>query len=202
MLSRPESIPELAYTIHDWMLRHTELNQPVSVIDVGPGWGKWGVMVKEIYASICAERGQMKPNVYGNLHLQAVECCEYFNSKTQLHLIYDRVHSDDWMSYRDTFARDRLVERNAPCLVLAFDVLEHWSVQEGQLFVDSVTVMPNTSLLISVPVDTHMYEEPYYGDDCPKDQTAYDHETLNVLARNVPHVLKKGAVSWNLLLKP
>jgi hypothetical protein len=50
------------------------------------------------------------------------------------------------------------------------DVAEHWPMKEVAEFIDRCG-----KILVSTPKGVVMYEQEFYGKDCPKHQTQFDH---------------------------
>lgn len=160
MLSEPLGMAALCYELDRWFKARG--NTPTTVWDVGPGWGKWALLLREIVASHRAEEGDMTPSLL-NLHLDGFEMCKYFVDHLNKLGLYDYLDSRD---FTKEYWRD---SEYPPDLILMFDILEHWTREEitntiGELFKS----FPKTQILISVPQQVHMYKEPYYGEDCPK----------------------------------
>lgn len=167
MLSEPTSTAEICFELNSWFQeRHGAQGRAkfTSAWDVGPGWGKWGILLREILASIMAEAGDLTPQL--PLEITAFEICEYFQRHLQKVKIYHVLNREDF--------RHALWSRqgwNKPDLVLMIDVLEHWTPQEVcQVLEELFRHAPEVEVLISVPKEVHMYTAEYYGGDCPKHQ--------------------------------
>lgn len=175
MLSEPSSMTTLCYALDLYFKGvfpsssseiKSRCNEKITVWDVGPGWGKWALLIREIVASQLAEAGDMTPSL-DKLTLCGFEMCHYFSDHLREKSLYDQLYIGD-------FRKQSWASTPAPDLILMFDVLEHWG---GADICDSFhrifTRYPDTAILVSVPVHVHMYEEPYYGEDCLKHQNEF-----------------------------
>jgi hypothetical protein len=99
---------------------------PSKVIDVGPGWGKYGLMAREY----------CNPSI--------VDCIEVSQGRifTQ-DIIYDNIIESDVRNV------DQKVWSNYD-LVLIIDVIEHMSIIEGQKLVNEI-LSQGASIIISTP---------------------------------------------------
>lgn len=155
MTSFPENIPAI--------LRAIAEVRPRSILDVGVGFGKFGLMAKELMAAMDAENGDMKP-----VPIQ-VNCCEgarYFQ-RIPWHLsLYDNhYHIPAETLPPDIYARHDLI--------LAIDVIEHMERETWAEFMRRVKGLRDVPLLISTPKTVTFYKEHYYGLDCPRHVTQF-----------------------------
>lgn len=117
-----------------WVIRL----DPRSVLDVGLGFGKWGVLLRE-----CLEvtHGRYEPSAWRS-RIEGVEIFDRYKNPIWSYA-YDHVHIGD-------------VRKLAPALgqydlVLCCDVIEHMPKEEGQELLDTLfTLAP--WLLISTPL--------------------------------------------------
>ncbi len=62
MLSRPENIPDLMNLFDVFYKDHMKKEEKgLQILDVGPGWGKYGVMMREAIAASRTENGELTP---------------------------------------------------------------------------------------------------------------------------------------------
>lgn len=167
MLSNPTSLSPICFALDRWF---SERGTKHSVVwDIGVGWGKWGLLIKEILASRIAEAGDYTPENL-SLSLVGVEMCKFFHTKSHLQHIYDHVIRKDFVTYS---ALPRIFSLYPPDLFLMFDVLEHLDPSQIDAMMRNLTnYLQPFSILVSVPSNVHMYTQPYYGEDCPKHKNA------------------------------
>lgn len=148
MISHPRNIePVLALV---------DLVGPESVVDVGIGFGKWALLLREWAMSKAAEDGDLTP--IDGLLVYGVESAPYFAAMPWIDALYDDVI---WGDATEAVARWR------PDLVLMVDVVEHWPVFAGLAHV-AAWVGANVPVIVSTPIDPVMYELDYYGEGCPR----------------------------------
>jgi len=143
MLSFKENIPIILQAVE-------EIN-PKSVLDIGAGMGKFGLLIREQYLSSKAEKGELEP--VDNIVIDAVEDTKY--------LITDRMRG----IYNYVFEHSILDLDFDPCnydLMLLIDVVEHWEKQVGLDLLNRLT--KKSAVLISTPKRVGMYKEHFYGD--------------------------------------
>jgi 2-polyprenyl-3-methyl-5-hydroxy-6-metoxy-1,4-benzoquinol methylase len=113
--------------------------KPSSVIDVGAGFGKYGVLCRE-YLDLWNERQQYES-------VRRIDAVEVFNKYiTPLHeFIYTNIYTENILKLVDKldFSYD---------LVLVIDVLEHFNKEEGMTLV-RILLSKNNGILISTPKD-------------------------------------------------
>ena len=112
--------------------------KPASVLDIGVGFGKYGVLCRE-YLELWDGRGN-----YSDF-LRRIDGVEAFKGYiTPLHkFVYNRIYDKDIMDVLDQidFRYD---------LVLILDVLEHLDKEQGKLLITSV-LQKNNGVIISTP---------------------------------------------------
>lgn len=115
------------------LIRHL---RPTSVVDIGPGFGKWGVICRE-YLDI--EAGRYERNEW-KTRIDAVEVHEAY--VTPLHYyVYDNVHIADVRTFD--------FEDRSYGLAIMGDVIEHMTKEEARLLLGR---LPAQNLLVSTPV--------------------------------------------------
>lgn len=146
MLSFPENIPLI--------LRAVKETQAKKILDCGPGYGKYGLLVREQYLSAKAELGELIPT--DDMRLIGCELTEYFVKRPSLAAIYDDVWPTDFMKIPD---HDLMgIE-----LVMMIDIVEHHDKEPVLDFIRRAAAA-GAQILVSTPRRTVMYEQHFYGD--------------------------------------
>lgn len=136
--------------------------RPMNTLDIGAGFGKYGILIKEALLSIQAEENS---DIYPkkNFRLVACENSPYFINQGLLQNIYDEVCEKSALDLTE----DELSQFD---LILLIDVVEHWTRQQ---YVDFMMRVPaTTKVLISTPKDVAFYDLHYY--DCPPHITQFN----------------------------
>lgn len=123
-----DSVPSIIKTIIDL--------SPRKVIDIGPGWGKYGLMCREYLSELEA--------------LDAVEVLQ--GRKSLQNHIYDKVFTTDVRLLPNDFWEPY-------DLVLIVDVIEHMEKEEGQILLKNI-VNCFTSVLVSTPKEFEEQHDP------------------------------------------
>lgn len=126
--------------------------KPNKILDIGAGFGKFGLLIKEALLSLQAEAGDMNPKP--NFIIDACESAVYFLNQPAFASIYDNICPSDVR----TLSREQLQEYD---LLLLIDVVEHWPKEDYFNFIKKLA--PGTRVLVSTPKEVVFYEEPYYG---------------------------------------
>ena len=117
-------------------------SNPARVLDVGPGWGKYGLACREYLPSL--------------IHLDAVEVPE--GRKSTQAAIYDCVWEADVRLFNERAELWGWYD-----LVLMIDVLEHMSVQEGSSLLERC-MMAGCDVVVSTPLtffEQHVDGNPF-----------------------------------------
>jgi len=154
MLSFPENIPQI--------LRAIYILQPKTILDVGPGMGKYGLLIREQDISCKVEKaahegGDLKPK--DDLIIDCAEDTEYFLTGRHgdvLYKIYNRVIAQSIFDIGDV-----LKEKKYDAILL-IDTVEHWTKEKAIALIEEMTNYSN--VIISTPKRTGMYQEHLYGD--------------------------------------
>lgn len=151
MLSFKENIP-IILGIADKM-------KPMSVLDIGAGMGKYGLLIREQYLSEKAEKGELEPS--NNIVINAVEDTKYLIDKIDGKGIYNRIYKESIFDLvKNSSEKDFDYKYD---LVLLIDVVEHWPKEDAFNLLKYLThnVGP---VLVSTPKRVGMYKEHFYGD--------------------------------------
>ena len=153
MTSFPSNIPQIVNVI-------ASLN-PKTILDVGPGFGKYGLMVREAILSLNAEKGDTTPN-YKAIQVDCAEMCKYFINLPYHDKLYDHHYHGDV----------RKIDLPKYDLILFIDVAEHWPKEDVFKFITD-NVAKGSMVLVSTPITVGFYKEEFYGKDCPKHITQW-----------------------------
>jgi 2-polyprenyl-3-methyl-5-hydroxy-6-metoxy-1,4-benzoquinol methylase len=130
------------------ILRAVKESGAKRILDVGGGFGKYALLIKEDNISSQAEGGNMSPDI-----TLTIDCCEdtkYFVDQPHHDKLYDKhIHEDIFTT--DVGEYD---------LILFIDTVEHWDKEKTKELMAKL----KGKKLISTPKKTHMYHEHYYGD--------------------------------------
>lgn len=135
--------------------------RPKNILDIGAGFGKYGMLIKEALLSIQAEEtGNIYPQP--DFRLVACENSPYFINQKLLSVIYDEVCEKNALDLKTE-------ELSQFDLILLIDVVEHWTKQQ---YLDFISKIPaSTKVLISTPKHVASYDLHYY--DCPPHITQF-----------------------------
>lgn len=159
MTSFPDNIPHIAQII-------ANVN-PKTILDVGTGFGKYGLMAREALLSINAERGDIIPN-YKAVQVDCAEMCEYFINLPYHDKLYDHHYHGDV----------RNIDLPKYDLILLIDVAEHWPKEQVVKFIKD-NVAKGSMILVSTPIVVGFYTQEFYGKDCPKHITQWSHKDFD-----------------------
>lgn len=120
----PSSDPRVLESV----CRQIIIQNPKSVLDIGMGFGKWGMLSRE-YTDIWSYRFYRKE---WETYIAGIEIHEEY--KNPIWDIYDSIHLGD---------ADKIVRKFIECrmrldLVLMIDVLEHFEKKKGEEFIENV----------------------------------------------------------------
>jgi len=154
MLSFPENIPQI--------LRAIYLLQPKTILDVGPGMGKYGLLIREQDISCKVEKaakegGSLEP--VNDLIIDCAEDTKYFlegRLGNTLYSIYNRVIAQSIFDIGD------ILRDNKYDAILLIDTVEHWEKEKAIDLIRTMTKYSN--VVVSTPKRTGMYQEHLYGD--------------------------------------
>ncbi|NMC32939.1 MAG: glycosyltransferase [Veillonellaceae bacterium] len=121
------------------ILDQIQIEKPASVLDVGVGFGKYGLLLRDVL-DIPFERYHKKQ---WQVKIDGIEAYEQYNNP--LHdFVYDHVYYGNAMEIIDQLPI-------YDC-ILFIDVLEHFSKDDGHAFIKKLLAHTKKSLLISTPL--------------------------------------------------
>ena len=133
--SRPEAIPAVVSLIRRM--------DPASILDVGAGFGKWGVLFRE-YTDIV--KSELDPPRYARSNWQVrIEGAKgYPDYTTPLHeFVYDRIHLGD--------APEVIRGLGEYDVVFAGDIIEHFEKEKGAEFMTEARRHARKCLILTTP---------------------------------------------------
>jgi len=136
-----------------------EVLNPKSVLDVGCGFGKYAILIREALMSAKVRQGDLTPK--DDLRIDCAEIAQYFVNLPYLRAIYTGQY---WRDVRE-LPSHTLKKYD---LILLIDVVEHWDKESALEFIRKAKENQNTRVLVSTPKKVLMYTEEYYGKDCLK----------------------------------
>jgi 2-polyprenyl-3-methyl-5-hydroxy-6-metoxy-1,4-benzoquinol methylase len=172
MTSFPENIPVI--------LNVAASLKPKKILDVGPGFGKFGLMLREALLSIRAEdKSEAIPKQDFEIH--CVESCRYFIGQPWHTSLYENhFHGDLFNIKMDTLAAQHYD------LMLLIDVIEHGPKEKWLKWISEFRVASRkTQLLISTPKKVCFYKVHFYGSDCPLHQAQWCWDDFKVFPHQV-----------------
>jgi hypothetical protein len=135
----PSSFPDALSVVAAWV----QALQPTSVLDVGIGFGKYGLLFREyLDVSPRAERGEAYRTADAAVRIDGVEAYEPYLGALQ-RAIYDHVWVGDALAVLPTLPRYDLV--------FAADVLEHFTREDGERFLEAAAAHAALGVLIVTP---------------------------------------------------
>jgi hypothetical protein len=135
----PSSFPDALSVVASWV----QALRPASVLDVGIGFGKYGVLFREyLDVSPRGEQGQSYEARSAGIRIDGVEAHEPYIGALQ-RAIYDRIYVGDALAVLPTLGRYDLV--------FAADVLEHFTRADGERFLALSAAHATLGVLIVTP---------------------------------------------------
>lgn len=160
MTSFPENIPVI--------LNIAAGLKPKKILDVGSGFGKFGLMLREALLSINAENKSVSIPT-GDFGIDCVESCRYFTHQPWHPYIYDHHFHGDLFKFKIGLLAERKYD-----LILLIDVIEHGPKEKWLQWISEIRVaIPKVKLLVSTPKKVNFYKIHFYGDDCPIHQSQW-----------------------------
>jgi 2-polyprenyl-3-methyl-5-hydroxy-6-metoxy-1,4-benzoquinol methylase len=123
---------------------------PKRILDVGSGFGKFGLLIREMHLSDMAEETKnLLPQ--SEITIDCVEEAPFFQNLPYHKELYDNHWHCD-------FFKIPLEKINSYDLLLLIDVVEHWEKEKAKEFLSKI----NAKMIISTPKKVLMFKEKYY----------------------------------------
>jgi len=153
---------------------------PQTILDVGFGFGKYGLLCREAIMSNRAEKGDLIP--IDNIWITGLEMADYF-----LSIKWAKAPYNETFKITDSIKMFKSKKTRFD-LGLLIDVVEHHEDMVSKRLILEVLERCDR-VLISTPKTTCMYEEEYYGEDCPKHKMQWSKEMFDEFAgQNSKHI--------------
>ncbi|MGM9926131.1 MAG: glycosyltransferase [Bacillus sp. (in: firmicutes)] len=123
------------------------LDQPKSILDIGVGFGKYGVLLREAL-DIPYERYEKES---WTVKIDGIEGVEAYQNPIHSY-VYNEIHYGEIYTVLPKLTQSYDT-------VLLIDVLEHFEKQEGLKLLEDLLTITNTSLIVSAPIDPAPQEE-------------------------------------------
>ncbi|HEX6026348.1 MAG TPA: class I SAM-dependent methyltransferase [Solirubrobacter sp.] len=133
----PSSFPDALSVVAAWV----QALRPASVLDVGIGFGKYGVLFRE-YLDVSPRSERGRDTAPAAVRIDGIEAWEPYVGPLQ-RAIYDRIHVGDALAVLPSLGRYELV--------FAADVLEHFTRDDGERFLDAAAAHATLGVLIVTP---------------------------------------------------
>jgi hypothetical protein len=154
--SRPNAIPTVVHVVRQL--------DPESILDVGVGFGKWGLLFRE-YSDI--RLSEDEPSRYHRAGWKVrIEGIEGFpDYLTPVHdYVYDRIHRG--------LAQDLVPGLGEYDVVHVGDMIEHLSKEDGIALLTALLAKARKALIVSTPkYDTHQSE--HYGNELERHRSVW-----------------------------
>ncbi|MFC7394382.1 glycosyltransferase [Scopulibacillus cellulosilyticus] len=125
-------------TIPD-IIEHVLIDQPQSILDIGVGFGKYGVLLREVF-DIPYERYNKE---HWNLKIDGVEGFKDYENPIHSY-VYNQIYYGKIQNIIDSLDNYDTI--------LLVDVLEHFEKEEGKQVIRKLLEHTNKSLIISTPI--------------------------------------------------
>lgn len=113
--------------------------KPSSILDIGPGFGKYGVLFRE-YLDVWYWR--YRPSQW-KVRIDCIEACEKYITPVHKH-VYDTIYIDDVRAVDFT----QLPDYDLICMI---DMIEHMPKEEGKCVLEKCLKKAKKAVLVSTP---------------------------------------------------
>lgn len=142
------------------VLDEVYLLQPDTVLELGIGFGKWGVLLREV---LDAMYGRCRPDEWER-KIDGIEAWSFYRNPCWE--VYNYV-------FMEAFPLDSFPNPNPYDLVMMMDSLEHLTPEVGRPFLDGL-VANNKHVIISVPNGYMPQDEAVYGNEYEKHRWTFN----------------------------
>ena len=155
-------MPVSFYQAIPTVLHHVLLSNPSSVLDVGVGFGKYGVLIRE-NMEVPFERYYKEQWI---VRVDGVEAYEQYRNPIHDY-VYNHVYYGDILNVHSQLQK-------YDC-VLLIDVLEHFTKEEGHQVLETLLQHTNKALIVSTPLyPAHQTE--YLGNPFEEHKSRWEKE--------------------------
>lgn len=156
----PSSFPDALSVVAAWV----QALRPVSVLDVGIGFGKYGLLFREyLDVSPRSERHEHHAAPSAAVRIDGVEAWAPYVGPLQ-RAIYDRIFEGDALAV--------LPSLGTYDLVFAADVLEHFTRVDGERFLEMAAARATLGVLIVTPA-LELPQDAVFGNPFERHQSAW-----------------------------
>ncbi len=147
----PSSTPQI---LNEFVTEILKLN-PTSILDIGIGFGKYGFLCREYLETW---KGNNYPNQW-KVKIDGIEIWkEYVDNFTWLYTIYNRIYNCP--------AIDCIYKLAQYDVIIAGDVLEHMTKDEGLDVLDRCKFLAKKAIIVSIPLgkewlNNKVFDNPY-----------------------------------------
>lgn len=126
-----------------------EILQPTSILDVGVGMGQYGFLARtnlenEHLFIVNGANAMQRPKSGWKVRIDGIEAFKTY--RTPVHdYAYNHIYWDDALETLSTLNDDEYE------LVLAIDILEHFTTEQGIIFLNQIKRVSKNKILISTP---------------------------------------------------
>lgn len=121
------------------VLRHVKALQPKSILDIGVGFGKYGLLMRDLLE---IPFGRYEKDSW-EIKIDGVEAFEGYHNPIY-NFAYNQVYFGDILSLIDTLPR-------YDCIIL-IDVIEHFSKEDGLVLVEKLVSHCNKGVILTTPL--------------------------------------------------
>jgi SAM-dependent methyltransferase len=131
------------------ILQYIEQLNPESILDVGTGMGQYGFLARTNLENVHLfeieeEHGWQRPKDQWRVQIDGIEACEVY--LTPVHdYVYNQIFVGDALDILPILATQSYD------LVLAIDILEHFTKSQGEQFLEELQRLARKAVLLSTP---------------------------------------------------
>jgi hypothetical protein len=144
--------------------------QPATVMDLGVGAGKYGVLAREVLDGIW---GRVRPDLWVH-RIVGIEAWEEYRNPAWG--VYNHIEIGDFFKYP--------VSQYG--LVLMIDSLEHLTAEQGRYMLSRL-VVDNNHVIVSVPNGVMKQDDPVYGNPYERHLTTFSGREFDDYRHTVLH---------------